>query len=419
VGRALRRARRLGGRHALVSPHATGRRALKVALCFGTYPPQRNGGSDFVACLAAALGSHGVEPHVVTSADGEPATTEEDGVVVHRIVRDWSLRGERATVDRTLREAGVDVLHVFFPDSVLQGRYRLPAALSLKLGLRRMPLVATWWNLGLGRRSPTAVRLESLALLARARVLTSHDPAYLRLLRRFAVRRPVEWLPAGNNLGAPAAEVDRAAAKRAVGLEDGPLWLGYFGQLDPTRGVEDLFESLALARRERDVRLVMIGSAGRPERYDLEPASAAYLRATLERPAALGIEDAVRWTEYLPDAEVLRHLGAIDVCVLPYRRNSIGRSALAAALATATPTVLAGTPDGIAPLRGGEDVVLVPPRNPAALAAAVLALAGDDHERARLSTAAREAARLFSWDAIAERALAIYERATRSRTSAT
>jgi glycosyltransferase involved in cell wall biosynthesis len=387
---------------------------LKVALCFGTYPPQRNGGSDFVARLAAALRGHGVEPHVLTSADGEPATREEDGVVVHRIVRDWSLRGERSTVERTLRAAGIDVVHVFFPDSVLQGRYRLPAA----IGLGRVPLVATWWNLGLGRRSPTAVRLESLALLARARVLTSHDPAYLRLLRRFAVRRPVEWLPAGNNL-AGEVEIDRAAARRTVGLEDGPLWLGYFGQLDPTRGVEDLFESLALARRAHDVRLVMIGSAGRPERYELEPASAAYLRATLERPAKLGIEDAVRWTEYLPDEEVLRHLGAIDVCVLPYRRNSIGRSALAAALATATPTVLAGTPAGIAPLRAGKDVVLVPPHNPAALAAAVLALADDVLERARLSAAARDAAGLFSWNAIAERAIAIYERATRPRTSAT
>ena len=362
-----------------------------------------------MAGLAAALVSHGVEPHVITSACGEPASIEEDGVVVHRVVRDWSLRRERRAVDRTLQESGIDVLHVFFPDSVLQGGYRLPVA----LGLRSVPLVATWWNLGLGRRSPSAVRLASLGLLARARVLTSHDPAYLHLLRRFAAGRPVEWLPAGNNLGSTSVGVDRAAAKEAAGLEDGPIWLGYFGQLDQTRGIEDLFEALAIVRRQRDVRLVMIGSAGRPERYDLEPASAAYLRQALALPVTLGIEDAVRWTEYLPDDDVLRHLAAIDVCVLPYRRNSIGRSALAAALATATPTMLAGTPSGIAPLRAGDDVVLVPPRDPAVLAAAVLVLAGDGDERARLSAAAREAAKLFSWDAIADRAIAVYERAAR------
>jgi D-inositol-3-phosphate glycosyltransferase len=362
-----------------------------------------------VAGLAAALLSHGVEPHVITSAYGKPASIEEDGVVVHRVVSDWSLRVERKAVDRTLQKSGIDVLHVFFPDSVLQGGYRLPVA----LGLGRVPLVATWWNLGLGRRSPAAVSLESLGLLARARILTSHDPAYLRLLRRFAAWRPVEWLPAGNNLGSTSVEVDRAGAKKAAGLQDGPIWLGYFGQLDPTRGIEDLFEALAIVRRQRDVRLVMIGSAGRPERYELEPASAAYLRKTLSLPRTLGIEDAVRWTEYLPDEEVLRHLGAIDVCVLPYRRNSIGRSALAAALAMATPTVLAGTPSGIAPLRPGDDVVLVPPRDPAVLAAALVALAGDEDERARLSTAAHEAAKLFSWDAIADRAIAVYERAAR------
>lgn len=110
---------------------------------------------------------------------------------------------------------------------------------------------------------------------------------------------------------------------------------------------------------------------------------------------------------------MLRYLGAIDVCVLPYRRNSIGRSALVATLDAATPTVLAGTPEGIEPVRAGEHVVLVPPREPVALAAAVLALAGDEDERARLSTAAREVAPLFSWDAIAERAIAVYGRATR------
>lgn len=209
-------------------------------------------------------------------------------------MRDWSLggpgRADLKTVNGTLQKVGIDVLHVLFPDSVLQGSYQLPAA----LGLGHVPLVGTWWNLGLGRRSPAAVRLESLGLLARARVLTSHDPTYLRLLRRFAARRPVDWLPVGNNLGPVAVDVDRAAAKKAVDLHDGPVWLGYFGQLDPTRGVEDLFESLAIVRRHRDVRLVMIGSAGRPERYDLDPASAAYLREALSLPATLGIGDAVR-----------------------------------------------------------------------------------------------------------------------------
>ena len=199
---------------ARVSAHEGRSTALKhavgpVALCFGTYPPERNGGSDFVARFAAALARRGIEPHVITSADGRSGSTDEAGVVVHRVVGDWSLGARRPAGAQAGQPDADDkpeseVLHVLFPDSVHQGRYQLPAL----FGLGRTPLVATWWNLGLGRRSPVTVRAESLALLLRARVLTSHDPSYLAVLRRAALAARVEWLPVGNNLSAETARVD-------------------------------------------------------------------------------------------------------------------------------------------------------------------------------------------------------------------
>ena len=121
--------------------------------------------------------------------------------------------------------------------------------------------MTTFWNLGLGRRSPMSIRLEALALLGRSSVLSSHDPRYLGALTRIARRaKPVRWLPVGTNI---AAEARRAptAVRRELGLRDTPL-LGYFGQLDFTRGVEDLLEALAQMRRGgSDARLVMIGAA--------------------------------------------------------------------------------------------------------------------------------------------------------------
>ena len=325
-------------------------------------------------------------------------------------MRDWSLSrcglADLGRVNRILKESGVRLLHVLFPDSVHQASYQLPAL----VGLGRVPVVATWWNLGLGRRSPLAVRAQSLALLLRARVLTSHDPSYLGVLRRAAFGRSVDWLPVGNNLSAATPVPDRAEARRSLQLEEGPIWLGFFGQLDPTRGVEDLFASLQFVRREHDVRLVMIGSAGRPERYQAYPESAAYLEHARALPTALGVEDAVRWTGHLSDDDVIRAFSAIDVCVLPYRRNSIGRSALATALGTGTPTVLAGTPAGIAPLRPEEHVALVPRQDPQALGATLTRLIEDRGERERLHLGALAASELFSWDHVADRAASIYER---------
>ncbi len=376
--------------------------ALRVAIVFGTFPPERNGGADFVARFSAALSQRGAETHVLTSPSPAMPDREQldSGVTVHRVVGDWTLvRAGRETVrrvDELLAAERVDVLHVFFPDSVLQSRYQVPAA----LGLGRIPLVTTFWNLGLGRRSPLAVKLEALALLTRSAVVTSHDPGYLRALRLAAGwARPVHWLPVGTNLDGRRG-VERARVRAGLGVGDGAL-LGYFGHLDFTRGVEDLFRALALLRRHRDVRLAMIGATGhRDEGY----------RALAHE---LGIGDAVVWTGYLSAPDAADVLAAVDLCVLPYRRNSLGRSALAAALDVGAPTVVGGTQEGIAPLRAGRHVELVRPGDPATLALSLGGLLDDERRRAELARGARSASRLFAWPRIAASALGLYRDARR------
>lgn len=387
---------------------------MKVALCFGTFPPERNGGSDYVARLAAELAAGGDDVYVVTSAGGGVAREQlRPGLVIARSVSDWRLTAEGRkslrAVNSALRTFGADVLHVFFPDSVLQGAYRIPAL----IGLSHVPLVTTFWNLGLGRRSPPWVRAEALALLVRSRTLSTHEPGYLEAIGKLVVRRKaVRWLPVGNNL------MDIGAGAEAVML-DGAEWLGYFGQLDETRGVEDLFLAVQDLRRVRDVRLVMIGSAGRRERYARDPASSAYLSRMLALPGELGIDRAVVWTDYLPDRRVAAYLRAVDLCVLPYRQNSIGRSALVAAFEAHAAVVLAGTPETIAPLQAGRHVELVPPAAPAQLSATIARLLSDRPALAQLRDGAAEAAMMFSWPEIARRARAIYAEAAAAKASAT
>jgi glycosyltransferase involved in cell wall biosynthesis len=391
--------------------------AVRIALCFGTYPPEHNGGSDYVANLARALAAEGLQVLVLTSPSDGAAEQEEElpGVRVARIVEDWralTRKGRRSfrRANRLLAAEGVQVVHVFFPDSVFQGRYQVAAA----LGLGRVPLVSTFWNLGLGSRSPTAVRLESLALLARSRVLTSHDPAYLRLLERLSLgRRPVLWLPAGSNIPLnerPSEPREQLSLK--AGLDPHARYLAYFGQLDATRGVEDLFVALAEVREREDVRLLMVGSAGRPERYrDGGAETWAEFHRLRSLPKKLGVEEAVVWTDYLPGQDVAALLGGADCCVLPYRKNSVGRSALAAALELGLPTVLAGTPETVKPLLPGRHVLLVPPRRPDELAVALTRLVADADERQRLADGALQAARLFAWPRIAAAARGAYTRA--------
>ena len=378
--------------------------ALRVAICFGTFPPERNGGADFTARFADALAAEGAEVHVLTSpADGRPEReTLQSGVIVHRVIAEWRVRGRSLRMlDRLLRTEDVDVLHVLFPDSVVQASYQVPAL----AGLGHVPLVTTFWNLGLGRRSPMPLRLEAAALLLRSRVLSSHDPGYVSALKRISFgRKHVRWLPVGSNF-----DVMPGAATRDPGA---PLMVGFFGQLDFTRGVDTLFEALARVGRS-DIRLRMLGSAGRPERYAADTAARVEFERLRAMPERLGIASCVEWTGFLSDEEVARSLARLDLCVLPYRRNSLGRSGLAAALAAGVPVVLGGRPELIEPLRAAEHVALVPPDDIGALAAEISRLADDPDARRRLAAGARAAASFFAWERIARTALSIYREALR------
>jgi 1,2-diacylglycerol 3-alpha-glucosyltransferase len=372
-------------------------RGIRVAICFGTFPPERNGGSDFVARFADALAAAGCDVHVITSPAVGARELEQlpSGVTVHRFVNDWSWPGGRGGLRRLnalLRELDAELAHVFFPDSVIGRRYQLVAM----IGRGQLPLVSTFWSLGLGRRSTASTRLAAVGLLARSKVVSSHDPSYLAALHRLVLgMKPVRWLPVGSNFE-PAERL----------RDDGQIRLGFFGQLDFTRGVDTLFHAVALLGRP-GVKLVMLGSAGRPERYGNDPE----FRRLLALPGVLGIAEQVEWTDYLSDGEVSQQLADLDLCVLPYRRNSLGRSALAAALAAGAPVVLAGRADRVAPLVPGRDIALVTPDDATGLAAMLARLIDDADERQRLADAARRAARQFAWSRIAADALSHYEEA--------
>ena len=95
-------------------------RGIRVAICFGTFPPERNGGSDFVARFADALAAAGCDVHVITSPAVGARELEQlpSGVTVHRFVNDWSWPGGRGGLRRLnalLRELDAELAHVFFP----------------------------------------------------------------------------------------------------------------------------------------------------------------------------------------------------------------------------------------------------------------------------------------------------------------
>jgi glycosyltransferase involved in cell wall biosynthesis len=122
----------------------------------------------------------------------------------------------------------------------------------------------------------------------------------------------------------------------------------------------------------------------------------------------------VHWTGYTPPEEVSANLLAADVVVLPYRDGaSFRRGSFMAALAHGRPIVSTHPPVHLPELRDGENVLLVPPDDPDAVAAAMARLATNPALRQRLGEGAEALAREFTWDRIAIRTAELFGRLRR------
>jgi glycosyltransferase involved in cell wall biosynthesis len=172
----------------------------------------------------------------------------------------------------------------------------------------------------------------------------------------------------------------------------------FFGLLRPYKGVETL---LAAWSGIEDAELWIVG---RP-RMATEP---------LRSQAPPGVTFVPR---YVGDRELAACFQRADVVVVPYTRTERfdQSGVMATALAFGKP-VVASHIGGFGEVAEVGGVRLVPPGDAGELHRALSTLVGDPDERARLAAAARAAAAgPYSWDAAAERTLALYRELTARR----
>ncbi len=126
----------------------------------------------------------------------------------------------------------------------------------------------------------------------------------------------------------------------------------------------------------------------------------------------LGLEGHIHLPGQRQDnADLLR---AFDLFVLSSRQEGLG-SALIEAMACGLPVV--GTDAGGIPelIENGRNGFVVPREDPAALAEAILRLAGDDRLRSRMGSASLEMSLRYSTERMARSTLAVYEEALLNR----
>jgi glycosyltransferase involved in cell wall biosynthesis len=199
------------------------------------------------------------------------------------------------------------------------------------------------------------------------------------------------------HLGIPDPPVDRGAERRRVrarlGLAEGDEAVVTVGRFHRDKGQDLSVE--ALSRLPRRFRLFLVGETG--SGWQLEVAALARRLGVANRVTFLGHRD-----------DVASILCGMDAYVAPSRREAFGL-AIVEAMATGIPVVAArvgGVPEVVT---DGSTGLLVPPEDPSAIALALLSLAGDPGEAARLGGGGRAAYRArFSREAMTAAVVEIY-----------
>ena len=247
-------------------------------------------------------------------------------------------------------------------------------AVRRSTGKARPPLLVTWHNIPMDAQRWLRVqrRLEArLAQAAAVNLVVSPDLA--DRVRRLG-GRDVRLHPVGSSpLPTPSRSRDDLRAELDAG--DRPV-LFALGRLHRQKGFDLLVEAAARWRERSPQPLVVIAGDG-PDRDGLARTAS---RQHLD----------IRWLGYVADRTRIAELFcAADLVVVPSRWEG-SPLAVHEALSAGRPVV--ATPVGGLPaLVGSDEVVFVPPDDPAALAAAVSRLLDQPDETAAVAGAGRRA----------------------------
>jgi len=197
---------------------------------------------------------------------------------------------------------------------------------------------------------------------------------------------------------------DGLGVRERLGLGGVPVILLYtrFFEYDVARVVEAVVQ---IRSEVPEVRLLVVGEG-------LYPEDEARFDVLVE---ATGLAPAVCKVGWVPLEDVPDYIAAADLAIYPFDDNLVNRAKcsvkLVSLLAAGVPVVAEAVGQNAEYIIHGRTGVLVPSGDAEAMAGACVALLRDPEWRHSLgSAAAEEMASHYTWDVLAQRALAAYER---------
>ena len=329
---------------------------MKLAMVSGSYPPDVCGAADYTQRLAEALEVRGVSVEVITGID-------------------WGVKNVPG-VQRLIRGVGADLTHVQYP-TVGYGRKLGPHL----VGLLERAVVT------IHEASQTHI-LRQLSLFpllfGRHIVFTnSFEQAYVSRMAPWVSQRSTV-IPIGSSL--------------PVGLADGERRLDeivYFGLIRPRKGLESVLDLAGILKQRISGMAVRI--IGLPQKEHM-----SYLHALREKSASLPVV----WDLGLSNEATADQLARVAYAYAPFPDGaSERRSSLLALLANGVATIT--TRGAQTPLALNNTVEFA--ASPEDAASIVEGLRRDPDRRRELSSQGVRYASRFSWLAIADLHIDLYQ----------
>ena len=214
------------------------------------------------------------------------------------------------------------------------------------------------------------------------------------VVRRYRVApEQVAVLPSGTDTGLFVPQ-DAAACRRRIGVALERDYIGFVGSFYRYQGLQCLLDAIAIIRRTMpSVHLLLVGDGE----------AAPELKEQADR---LGLNLCITWAGRVPYREVPTWIGAMTLCVAPFRgdRGETSPVKIFDYLACGKPVIASEIPSISATFVQEAGVALVPPDDPGALAQALLALLNDPDRQARMVAMGPQfVKRGFSWTCITSR----------------
>ena len=371
---------------------------MNILHIYKDYPPIMGGIENHLQLLAEgqARRGHAVTALVTNPTGNRTTHTMEKGV---RVVRARRL----ATVASTPLSASLafqrlrehpDIVHLHFP-------YPLGEMVQWMFG-RGAPVVLTYHSDVIRQASILRYyRPWMMRALDATEAIIIGSPPMRQSAHLAGYQEKLHLIPYGISLSRFAASPTeselarvryRYLAERAMVAEPSPLLL-FVGRLRYYKGLDTLVAALP----EIQAQLVIAGSG-------------PMLGEWQDLAAQMNVSDRVLWLGDVPDEDLATLYHLADLFVLPASHPSEAFGLVQVeAMAAGLPVVCTELGTGTTYVnRNGETGLVVPPRDPSALASAINRLLADSVLRAAMGEAARLRAREFDLEVMVDRVLELY-----------